>query len=152
MKRLDRLTRWSPKPPQDHIPSLPDARAPVPSGPDCGRFQESATLAQRRPATEPEVFKVWLRISARVTALTLDQRIGAVEFYRAFRTRAGEAMQSVDILRNDHEEFARSLQTNDGMMNRIRLSVAKSFSSFELVIPMLDSRCFRGQAARPIWP
>ncbi len=83
-----------------------------------------------------------LRISVPVTALTFHQRIRAVEFDQTFRAGAGEAMKSVDVLRDNGAEFPRSFQTDDGIMDRVRPGIAEALSSFELVIPMLDSRRF----------
>jgi len=111
---------------------------------DSGRFQESATLTEWWLALESEVIEVRLRIAARVTGLTLDQRICAVEFYQAFCTRAGEAMQAVDVLRDNRAESTGLFQADDRMMNRVRPGVAEGISPFELVIPMRDSRRFRG--------
>ena len=84
-----------------------------------------------------------LRISAPMTTLTLDERICAVKFHKMFSTGAGEAMQAVDVLRDNGAEFSRPFQSSAGMMNGVGPGVAESISPFELVIPMLDSRRFR---------
>ncbi len=110
---------------------------------DRGRFQEPATLAEWWFPIEPEVFEMRLRISAPVTALTFDQCICAVKFDEAFGTGAGEAMQAVDVLRDNGAKFSGFFQGNDRMMNGIGPGVAESISPFELVIPMLDPRRFR---------
>lgn len=118
------------------IKALPEA--------DGGRFQESATLTQRRLAIDPEIFEMRLRISALITALAFDQRIGAVEFNQPVRAGAGKAMEAINVLRDDAAEFSRPFQTDDGIMNGVRPGVAEGISPFELVIPMLYSRRFRG--------
>ncbi len=41
-----------------------------------------------------------------MTALTFDERICAVEFYKALGIGAGEAMQAVDVLRDNGAGFA----------------------------------------------
>ena len=76
--------------------------------------------------------------------------------------RAGESVQSIDVLSNNRDDFTSLFQSNDCMMHQVWTRGAKQGPSFELVVPVLDSRCFRGHEVlvvnRPstgpntIWP
>ena len=111
---------------------------------DGSRFEESAARAQRRPAIAPEVFEVRLWIAAPVTGLTFDERICAMQFDKAVGTGAGEAMQPSMFCVTTAQSFPSAFQSDHGVMHCVRLGVAEGISSFELVIPMLDPRRFRG--------
>jgi hypothetical protein len=110
---------------------------------DRGGFEESSTLTEWWAAIDAEEFEMRFGISAPVTALTFDQRICAVEFDETFRTRAGKAMQSVDILRNDGSQFRRAFQTHDRVMNGVWPRVSKCVPRFKFVVPVLEARALR---------
>jgi hypothetical protein len=66
-----------------------------------------------------------------------------MEFYKPAAARAGKAMQSIDILRDNGLKLSGSFESDDGVMDRIRLSVAECIAAFQLVVPMLYTRRFR---------
>ena len=79
-----------------------------------------------------------------MAALAFDERIGAMQLDEPLRARAGEAMQAIDVLRDDGAELAGSLKPNDGVMHGVWLRIAERVAAFKLVIPVLDPRRFRG--------
>lgn len=136
------------------IEALPEA--------DGRRFQKSPTLTPWRPARAAEVIEVRVGISAPLTALTFDQCVRAMKLDETFCACPGETVQPVDVLCDHTKKLSRSLESYDGVVHRIRLRGPKCIPAFQLVIPVLDSRCIRshkileidGPASRPdtLWP
>ena len=85
-----------------------------------------------------------LGIPAPVTALTLDQGVTTMEFNKNFRAGTGETMQSVDVLGENGAKLPRAFQANDRVMDVVRPGEPEHRPSFKLIIPVLDSRRFRG--------
>jgi hypothetical protein len=83
------------------------------------------------------------RIAPAMTALAFDGRIRAMKLHQAIGSCASEAMQSVNVLRDDAADFAGLLQPDDGVVHRIRSCAQKSFPSLQFVIPMFDAGRFR---------
>jgi hypothetical protein len=90
----------------------------------------------------PKEFEVPLGVAARFTTDTLDQQVRAVQFHQAIGTGARQRVQAIDVLRHDHQDFARFFEGHDGSMNGVRPRVPKAVPPFQLVIPMFDPRCF----------
>src|SRR3954467_5440607 len=53
-------------------------------------------------------------------------------------------MQTIDVLSHDCDDLAGFFERDDGAMDRVRRRVPITIPAFELKIPMLDSRRFRG--------
>ena len=66
-------------------------------------------------------------------------------------------MEAVDVLGDEHKEFAGALELDDSVVDGVRLRVAECFPTFQFEIPMFDARSFGshevlvidGLAARP---
>ena len=99
-------------------------------------------MADGRFAFGAKVFEMRGRIGAFVAGLAFDFGIGAVEFDETFGGRAGEGMEPVYVLGDEHEEFSGALEFDDGVMDGVGLRVAKDFPAFKFVIPMFDARSF----------
>ena len=103
-----------------------------------------------------------LGVVSPTAALAFDKCIRAVQLYESLSARAGEAMQTVDILRDDAAKFTCAFESGDRVMHTVRLRVAERVTSLELVIPVLDPRRFGRHeilevnrlASRPdaLWP
>jgi hypothetical protein len=46
-----------------------------------------------------------------------------MQFHKALRARPREQVKAIDVLRDDHPNSARSLQSNDGAMDVVRPSI-----------------------------
>ena len=68
-----------------------------------------------------------------------------MQFHQPLCARAGERVQSIDILRHHHQDLARFFQRDDRVMNSVRPRISKPIPTFQLVIPMLDPRRFRSE-------
>ena len=110
---------------------------------DRGRLQESAAATKWRPAMATKEFEMRLGIAAPMTGLTLDERIRAVKLDKPLGARAGDTVQTVNVLREDSSQLPGPFQSDDGVMDRVRPCRSESVSAFEFVIPMFDSRRFR---------
>ena len=89
-----------------------------------------------------KVFEVGRGIGEGVTGLAFDAGVGAVEFNEAFGRCAGKRVEAVNVLGDEHEEFAGALEFDDCVMDGVWLRVAECFPTFEFEIPMFDARGF----------
>ena len=75
-----------------------------------------------------------------MAALAFHQRVGAVQLDEALAAGACEAVETVNVLRDDHQELPGYLQLHNRFVDSIRPGVTKRLPSFELVVPVLDPR------------
>src|SRR3989442_5651925 len=87
--------------------------------------------------------KVQLRIRELATGLAFDQTVGAMQLHQAFSRSAGPRMEAINVLRDYRGDFASLFQANNCFVNGVWLRIAESRPGLQLVIPMLDARCFR---------
>src|ERR1700730_13731509 len=106
------------------------------------RFQVTPTRTKRRTAVHSKRFEEGLWIASPKTSLTFHQQVGAVQLDQMLAIRAGQGVQSVDVLGEYGDNFIRLLPFYDCVVHRIRSGCAKRRPSLQFVIPMFDTSCF----------
>ena len=86
---------------------------------------------------------MWFGVGEAVAGLTFDETVRAVQLDWPLRRRARPGVQAVNVLGDNHEQFAGAFELGDGGVGGVGLGVAERGPAFELEIPVLDARRFR---------